>query len=244
MKVIAYTALHYGKDYLASAIRSVIDAVDEYHVIYTPIGSHGHHSYIPCPESREELHEIAVGAAWKKLRWHEGTWAYEGAQRDSINQYVPDADVILALDADEILEDGLALDAIEFALQSDARRIRLPFIHLWRSFYRGFAHDPAYPERVISPQKSGATITMPTDKRVWHAGYAQRPEIVAYKILVHGHRSEFRKDVDWLNDVFLANRQYDCHPVGSDAWTCEDMDLRKLPTPLLDHPYRFMDVIE
>ena len=242
--VVAYTALLYGKDYLASAIRSVIDAVDEYHILYTPIGSHGHRSDIPCPESRDELYEIARQAAGNKFRWHEATWAHEGQQRDSIHQYAPNADVILVVDADEIYEDGLAQEAIDFALNSDAQRIRLPFLHLWRSFYRGFAHDPAYPERVISPKKSGATVTMQTDKRVWHAGYAQRPEIVAYKLGTHGHRAEFRRDVDWLNDVFLTNRQDDCHPCGSEYWNCEDIDQSKLPTPLLNHPYRYLGVIE
>lgn len=244
MKTIAYTALHYGKDYLAAAIRSVIDAVDEYHVLYTPTGSHGHYSAMPCPESREELYEIARQAAGDKFHWHEGAWAWEGQQRDAIHTLVPDADVVLVLDADEIYEDGLAQDAITFALNANVRQVRLPFLHLWRSFRRGFAHDPAYPHRVICPKVTSGETTMPTDKRVWHAGYAQRPEIVAYKLGTHGHRSEFRRDVDWLHDVFLANRQYDCHPVGSDAWNCEDIDQTTLPTPLKGHPYESMGVIE
>lgn len=242
-KVIAYTALHYGAAYLGYAIKSVIDAVDEYWVLYSAVGSHGHRSGIPCPETKDELYAIARDAAGTKLHWRASEWAYEGQQRDSIHQYVPDADVILTLDADEILEDGLAQEAIDFALRSEARRIRLPFIHLWRSFRRGFAHDPAYPERVISPQKSGATVTLDTSKRVWHAGYAQRPEIVEYKLLTHGHRGEFRKDCDWYRDIFLPNRQTDCHVVGSEWWNCEDIDQANLPSVLRSHPYAALDVI-
>ncbi len=244
MKTVSYTALLYGLDYLEYAIRSVIDAVDEHHIIYSPVGAHGHRTPVPCPESRDELYAAAERGAGSKLRWHDaGEFAYEGQQRDSILQYAPDADVILVVDADEILEDGMAQEAIDFALTANVRRIRLPFLHLWRSFHRGFAHDPAYPDRVICPKVADGETTMPTNKRVWHAGYAQRPEIVAYKTLTHGHRGEFRRDVDWLNDVFLANRQYDCHIVGSDAWNCEDIDQSTLPTPLKDHPYRFMEVI-
>jgi hypothetical protein len=153
--------------------------------------------------------------------------------------------VILVVDADEIYADNLALEAVQFAALANVQRIRLPFIHLWRSFTRGFAHDPAYPERVIVPNApAGTTTTMPTGKRVWHMGYAQRPEIVAYKLGTHGHRNEFRRDVDWLNDVFLANRQHDCHPVGSQYWNCEDIDQSRLPTVLKDHPYRQMRIIE
>ena len=66
-KVIAYTALHYGKEYLADAIRSVIDYVDQYWVIYTPVGSPGHRTDAPCPESKEELSWIANDAADKIL---------------------------------------------------------------------------------------------------------------------------------------------------------------------------------
>ena len=94
MKVIGYTALHYGRDYLGYAIRSVIDAVEEYHVLYTSQGSHGHRSQAHCPDTRLELFEIAEAAAGAKLRWHEGSWLWEGQQRDAIFEYAPDADVL------------------------------------------------------------------------------------------------------------------------------------------------------
>lgn len=243
-KIVSYTALLYGLSYLEYAIRSVIDAVDEHHIIYSPIGAHGHRTHIPCPETRDELYAAAERGAGAKLHWHDaGEFPYEGAQRDSIHRYAPDADVILVVDADECYEDGLALEAIKFAQIANAQRIRLPFWHLWRSFKRGFMHDPAFPERVIVPNATGGTITMPTTKHVWHAGYAQRPEIVAYKLLTHGHRLEFRRDVNWFDDVFMTNRQYDCHVVGSEWWNCEDMDLSRLPSVLKAHPYAGMEVI-
>lgn len=244
MKTIAYCALLYGADYLSYAIRSVIDAVDEFWVLYTPVGSHGARTQTPCPDRMEDLREIAQTAAGNKLRWVESTlWAQEYQQRGAIHLLVPDADVVLVVDADEVFEDGFAQAAIDFAWQTQARTVRLPFWHLWRSFRRGFMHDPAFPERVIVPKAAGASVTMPTDQHVWHFGYAQRDEIVAYKLLTHGHRAEFRHDVDWLRDIFMTNRQTDCHPVGSEWWNCEDMDMSRLPRVLADHPFRELDVI-
>lgn len=246
MKVVAYTPLHYGSDFLESAIRSVIDQVDEYHVIYTMIGSHGFRTDQPCPDTLNALFDIAYSAARHKLFWHEGVFAYEGQQREMIHEYAPDADIVLALDADEVWSDGLAARAIAFALESNVKRIRVPMLHLWRSFRRGFAHDPAYPHRIIVPGAPESETTLPTtdeQQRIWHFGYAQRSEVVRYKLLTHGHRGEFRRDVDWFNDVFMANRQFDCHPVGSDAWNVEDIDQWELPTPLEQHPYRWLEVI-
>lgn len=252
VKVIAYTALHYGRDYLASAIRSVIDAVDEYHVLYTPIGSHGHRTPVPCPETRDELYEIARQAAGNKFNWHEGEWGWEGQQRDSIHQYTPDADVILVVDADEVWSEGLAEHAIATATFNFSdhpewkyNRFRMPMVHYWRSFYRCVIHDPAFPERVIVPANPVRTTTMVLPP-IHHFGYAQRPEIVEYKQLTHGHKGEWRRDVDWFRDRFMANAQTDCHPVGSKYWNPETVDPFALGLPewMRQHPYVGMEVIE
>lgn len=253
MKVVGFTALHYGKDYLAYAIRSIIDHIDEYHVAYTAIGSHGHRTDVKCPETRDELYAIAAAAAGSKLRWHDGEWPYEGAQRDSIHEYAPDADVIVVLDADEIWSAGL----LPYILRSPGfnqvgvQRWRVPIIHYWRSFYRCVLHDPAFPIRIILPKgKSGEGTIEPYPINnyhfaISHFGYAQRPEIVRYKQLTHGHRNEWRKDVDWFNDKFMANAQTDCHPVGSEYWNPERVDpMDYMPRYMMDHPYYFKDVIE
>lgn len=243
-KVVGVTALHYGKDFLSYAIRSVIDAVDEHHILYSPRGSHGHHTDAVCPDTRDELYALAEYSAGRKLRWHEGTWGQEGEQRDTIFRLAPDATAVLTVDADEVYEEGLAEQAVRYAVDSGVHRLRLPFIHLWRSFYRGFRHDPAYPERVVIPaRKGGETDTFDTDLRVWHFGYAQRSELVRYKMLTHGHRNQFRTDVDWFDEVFMTNRQTDCHPVGSEYWNTEAVALSELPVILWRHPYARMDVI-
>lgn len=243
-KIVAYTALLYGKCYLNHAIRSIIDDVDGYIVLYSPTGSHGHRTDTPCPDTRDELREIAYQAAGDKLRWFEGTWAHEGQQRDSIYDIVPDADVIVVLDSDEVFSPGLVNAAIEHGLKENVRQVRIPLLHHWRSFYKGFTHDPAAPTRIIFPKvKDGATTyTPPDNQHLLHYGYAITPELMRYKWLIHGHLAEMRKDVDWLNDVYLANRQFDCHPVGSDYW----LEVEDITPPdfMLDHPFAGLDLIE
>jgi hypothetical protein len=265
MKVIAYCALHYGTDYLEWAIRSVIDHIEEFHVIYTPIGSHGHRTDRACPDSRDDLYAAALRGAGDKLRWHEGTWPYEGAQRESIHEYAPDADVILVVDADEIwpvyyVHSAANLIAMNWEHGIDrppqVREYRLPMVHFWRSFNRAILHDPAYPVRIIFPKAPPGEYTFRAYKvkddsqlpgeplYIAHLGYAQRSEIVEYKQHTHGHKMEWRRDVDWFNDKFLANAQHDTHPVGSEYWNPETVNpWDYLPEFMRSHPYADMDVI-
>lgn len=243
MNIVGMTALLYGKTYLDAAIRSIIYDVDEYHVLYCPHPSHGYNNGILPPDTEAELHEIAWQAAGTKLRWHKGDWQRENEQRNSIFYYAPTADAIVIVDSDEVYEDFLAGEALDYGFRTGASQLRLPFIHLWRSFNRGFAHDPAYPTRVIFPKLSGAPQTLDTPRRIWHYGYAQPSEIVRYKMLQHGHSGEFRRDVDWFKDVYMANRQVDCHPISSPYWNVEDVDQSRLPSVLLDHPLRFVELI-
>ena len=248
MKIISLTILHYGSDFLPYALRSVHDLVDAQYVLYTPQGSHGHRTDAVCPDTKDMLIEAAIAGAGDKLRWHEGVYANEGQHREMIHQLVPDADCIIVVDADEVYDNILIStlypNILYYYQEHPVNRLRLPFWHYWRSFKRGFMHDPAFPERVIFPKvNNNITDTLPTGGAVHHFGYAQRSEIVEYKQLTHGHRGEWRKDVDWFKDVFMANRQNDCHPVGSDAWNCEDMDAAQLPSVLKDHPFKDLDVI-
>lgn len=246
-KVVGFTALHYGRDYLAYAIRSIIDHIDEYHVAYSAIGSHGHRSDVKCPETREELYAIASAAAGDKLRWHDGEWEHEGWQRDSIFDNAPDADAIIVLDADEIWPEDLIKTVVELpADKAPVRRLRVQMVHFWRSFYRAVLHDPAFPIRIIYPKvDTDREFTLSYPGKIAHMGYAQRPEIVQYKQLTHGHRNEWRRDVDWFADKFMANAQTDTHPVGSEFWWPERVDpMDYMPRWMQDHPYYHMQVIE
>ncbi len=246
MKVVSYTALHYGKDYLYYAIRSVIDHVDEHYILYSRVGSHGHRTDRPCPDTRSELIELAKRAAGDKLRWIDGEWSHEGQQRDSIFGYAPDADVILVVDADEIWHPRMVEGAVKSAIDPEVKRWRMPIIHFWRSFYRAVLHDPAFPERVIYPKTPGHQVLTWNGMRlnpIAHMGYAQRSELVEYKQHTHGHKGEWRKD-DWFNTVFLASAQTNCHPVGSEYWNPEPVNpWDYMPDFMKDHPYAKLEVI-
>ena len=244
MKVAAYTALLYGRDYLGWAIRSVIDVVDEYIVLYSAEGSHGARIDRPCPETRDELYAIAQAAAGDKLRWIDGQWRHEGQQRDAIYQHT-DADAILVLDADEVWSAGLAFSAIQYAKNKNVRHWRAPMIHYWRSFYRAVIDDPAFPVRIIFPKvKSGddTLLRFHNSSVINHLGYAQRPEIVEYKQHVHGHRAEWRGN--WYAERFLPNRQADCHPTIQNYWFPVRIDpMHYLPGWMAIHPYFNLEVI-
>lgn len=245
MKVVAYTALLYGLDYYYYAIRSVIDYIDEYWVLYSDVGSHGSQASRPCPETRDQLYSVAQLVAGNKLHWIDGRWAHEGLQRMTIHEVCPDADVILVLDADEIwpYSDKLP-DLIYEAWNKQYHDVRLPMIHFWRSLGRAVLHDPAFPTRIIVPKcgnHDGATLG---DKPICHMGYAQRPDIVQYKLETHGHRGEFRRDCDWFRDKFMANAQKDVHPVGSVYWNPEPVNpWDYLPEMMKSHPYVGLEVI-
>jgi hypothetical protein len=244
-KVVSYTALHYGSDYLGYAIRSVIDHVDQHWILYSDVGSHGHRTDAVNPDTREQLMDIAIEAAGEKLGWIDGKWDYEGAQRETIHQIAPDADVILVVDADEVWSANLSF-LRDMALGSGFRTWRVPIIHYWRSFYRCVLHDPAFPVRIICPKAdTDKEETIHYLRPINHFGYAQRPAIVEYKQHTHGHKGEWRTDVDWFNDVFMTNRQTDTHPVGSEYWNPEPVDpWQYLPDYMRQHPYANMEVIE
>lgn len=247
--VATITPCHYGASYLGYALRSVEDIADESLIMYSPHPSHGtRHTDIPCPDSREDLlasvFDSGLLADPDKVRWydHEG-WNNEGDQFNAGWAYT-DADIIVKLDADELYPPGLLQKAIEHGLRANCYETRLPLVHLWRSFYKGFTKDPAAPGRIYirSLPKQETTYWPPNDlDRIWHGGYAQSLDVVQYKISIHGHRSEFR-DPNWFENVYAVNRQFDCHPIGSDEW----MSVESITPPdfMLDHPYAQLELIE
>lgn len=257
-------ALHYGIEFLPWAVRSVIEDVDEFWFIHTPVGNHaGGPSDLPLPESEHPaaLYEAAREAAGDKFRWYsQSGWRSEGEQRDTIFRLAPDADRILVVDSDEIYGPGLAAAALAAsASRPDIRNWRLPFIHLWKDFSHAIIHDPAYPVRLINPRAAGGEATFDAEAydaakrelltrtvdyvpefhtRVVHCGYAISPELMRYKLTIHGHRAELRTDIDWMNERYLnPAARTDLHPVGSEYWNAEAIEpMAYMPLFMAEHP--------
>lgn len=241
--VAAYIALHYGREYLSWAIHSIIDDVDALYVLYAAQGSHLTRTAERCPETHDELYALAQNAAGDKLRWIDGDWTQEHEQRNTIYT-LTDAPVIVTLDADEIWHPGLLPAVLDFGRQANVSDIRVPFWHYYRSLTKVIKHDPAYPVRVKfrnAPQ-GAKTFSIPAscgeDFRIHHFGYAQSSNIIRYKMSIHYHQNEFVPG--YFQDVFMANRQTNCHPCGQKEWNAESVGI--LPF-MAGHPYAGLEVI-
>lgn len=244
-KVAAVMCLHFGATYIPYAMRSVADIVDEFYIMYSPVPNHGiFETPLSCPESRSDLLEAAYQVAPDRTRWFEyGLWRSEGEQFKAAWDYT-DADIILKLDCDEVWADDLLAQAIEHGIREAAYEVRVPLRHYWRSFYKAFTHDPAAPGRIyIRSNADLATTYAPADatRRIHHFGYAFPVPLMRYKIGIHGHKREFTNP-NWLEEVYIANRQTDCHPIGSEYWM-QTSDVEP-PAIMLDHPYAMVNTIE
>lgn len=253
MKSIAYVALHYGKEYLAWAIRSVQDAVEEIHILYTDRPSFGYSTPLACPDTEEELKREANRFLEKPLFWHKDHWPHEGAHRRFAVDVALErgADRLLVLDADEIWAPGVAKEALEASYshhEKDGLAGRM--IHFWRSLDH-VCHDPCAPVRVINVKGNpSGTWYLPLSQPILHMGYAQSSRVTEYKTDIHGHRGEWRSE--WLHEKFMAWTpgcgMQDVHPTNhQNFWhpepvTAEEQALVK--TLLHDHPYYGKAVVE
>jgi hypothetical protein len=251
MKRIACYVLHYGKDYLAWSIRSIQDAVDEIHILYSNKPSFGFQTSLECPDTEEELRVQAHRFANKPIFWHSGSWNGEGNHRDAIYPIAKERGVsqILVSDEDEIWDPAMAIAALDAAENKPVRHVRMRFTHFWRSF--GWLNDdPALPIRIINVnQQKDEWYLSPQEYPVLHFGYAQTPKLVRYKESIHSHSNEWRKD--WFETKYLPWRpdcgMTDVHPTCVNFWTPKRVDDRigKAVERLLgDHPYFGKDFIE
>lgn len=233
MKIIASYILHYGKEWLYWSMRSVAPFVDKIRVFYTPKPSHGHGTELACPDSENELFYIAgeFGAVW-----HKGTYMHEGEHRDFAIKACVDAgaDLILVVDADEIWDPDVLSNALTQACEGNAYAWRVHASHFWRSV-NWICYDEAMPVRIIKPSGHGEGYVI--GPGFWHFGYAQSPELMRYKMSIHGHKNELRPG--WFEEKFLGWKpgMGDVHPTNRDFWNSEPFDRQKLVDLIGDHPY-------
>ena len=246
--VVVYSPIHYGVPFYKEAIQSIINDVDRYIVIYSATGSHGTQTDAEPPDSYGDLYKIARDAAGSKLEWysHHG-FANESQQRMSVMNYLaPDDEFLVALDSDEVWSPSLLFKSVELARRHpEVGRWRLPMVHYWRSFKQGIT-SPDLPDRLINLKATGDGVsTIPGEFGViHHLGYAQPPRYIDYKWRIHGHKHEYRTDVDWFKERWLTNAQEDVHPVAINHWYTFDVDPETLPELLRNHLYAQMEVIE
>lgn len=250
---IAYYALHYGKEYLAHSVRSIQDAVDEIHMLYSAKPSFGIPTAEINPDSLEDLKIEAARFATKPIVWHYGQWNGEGQHRDAINEIGLDrgASVVAVVDADELWHPEAfrsSLDMIENSPKPGVNRYRTWFAHLWRSF--GYiCLDPCVPERFIDLRCPGGVIDyLPREAQthpVYHFGYAQSEALMRYKWKIHGHQNDLRPN--WM-ERFMNWKpgDLDMHPTNENFWNPEptDADTKAVLRRLLhDHPYYGREII-
>jgi hypothetical protein len=239
MKIVSLTVLHYGREWLEWALRSVADVMDEMYIFYTPHPSHhGEDTKFTCPDSQEELYAIA--SAFPTVKWETVTqfW-HEGAHRDYARHVCErnGADMILVLDADEVWD----IEDLDGALQQawdgkeDIFRSRIKG-NFWRSV-NWVCYDQLMPERIIVPGR-GREFGHLSGAGFWHFGYAISHEMMIYKLRIHGHKDDLRprwypeKYRDWDSTV------RDVHPTnGGGFWNPVPIDRNDVAHLIGDHNY-------
>jgi hypothetical protein len=253
MRVHSLTILHYGKDYLSYALRSVYHSVDQLHVFYTSTPSHGHSTNVPPIETKEELMSAAYAYdPDDKVKWYDMAGVtQEGQQRDMALKTVEaaGAEIVVVVDCDEVWPTELVNKAVGEIKYYRARYYLVNMIHCWRSFNWAIC-DNGWPVRLIDLKQDNHTAYIDQNVgRVFHFGYAITNRVMRYKWQIHGHKGELRPN--WFNDKWSRWPPPDnCHPTngrneaGEPFWTPRMFDKLKLPEFMRDHPFWGMDKIE
>jgi hypothetical protein len=247
LNIFAYTALHYGAEWLEWAIRSVEPMVDRHFIFYTDHPSHGYttKSSKPETESRSALKGISDSFGNHVIWIDVDQFWQEGAHRDFCVDYLTKqgVDLILWVDADEVWDlDDLA-QAIDFTESHDARDYRVHAAHLWKGV-NWVCVDDCMPVRLIKPRGVGEAYI--PGNGFYHFGYAQAEMTIAYKIKIHGHRAEFRQNWFHTYETWEPGAEFECgvHPTNA----CDDKTGKSFWTPIPfnrfdiehligDHPY-------
>jgi hypothetical protein len=204
-----------------------------------------------CPETEIELRSTAEVAAGSKLVWHNVDAYSEGQHRGIANRILQSCDVLFTSDADEVwFQDPLSL-AIEQAFNDkDHNRFAVTGkIDLWRSFKYQMV-DGFTPVRILTNGADGqATVHAP----YLHFGYAQRLNVIEYKMHIHGHKGEIislhgsvDNYLDKLRKWTPDNNVEDCyHPASRDIWRqAEPFNKWFMPAFMQIHPNFEKEIIE
>lgn len=244
MKVVSYTALFYGVDYLPYALRSVNNVIDLSFIVYTPHPSQSHNTDIKPLETSAELFGSIEGI--DKVMWKEVHKAYhEHEHRNAAVNLCKEAgaDLILVLDYDEVWHEDVLRKALDFVWEKNsARDWLINFTHLWRSF-NWCCKDDLWPVRIIDTRHSEGVGYVPKELGdIYHLGYCIRTEVMEYKWQIQGHHNELRSN--WFSEKWVWPPVRDCHPTNErDWWIPKEFDKSQLPEVLKSHPFYSLEYI-
>lgn len=249
-KVLGFMPLHYGSDFMRESLLSIRDFVDKMFICYSVLPSQGHGTDHPNPDKEEDLRKIAEEVLGDKLIWEtRPSFDFEGKHRNERYRYSENYDIIFSLDADEVLESADVPAALDYCMNSPARYMGIDgFVHFWRSLSWHFT-DHFKPVRLERVKANNEDQDHGCRMRVYHFSYAQRAEILEYKMKVSGHLDEFKpnylqeKWYAWTPDK--AEEILYLHPTSNGIWgRAFPFDKNSLPEILKQHKYFNVEVIQ
>lgn len=256
MKRIGCMAVHYGKEYIAWATKSLGDVCDEVYIFYQATPSFGFADpNAVCPDTEDELYAEAArftgNFVWRRIDGVSSESQHRALMLETAQGN--GATVMAVADADEVWDQVVlerTMDAIEQS--NSAGRWLARFHHFWRSW--GWTIEDSFrPVRFVDfrhPIDVDAYLTEAMQEvPVYHFGYAQTLATMRYKFSCHGHLAEFRPG--WFENKFLPwtpqGDHVDLHPCVNNLWTAEPTDLFTVAHCRLlmpDHPHRDLAIIE
>lgn len=241
--IVAFTPLHYGSPYLDAVIRSTEGFAEKHLVHYAHVPNFPGNPTMPNPDTRDQLLEIARIAGGKRLHWTE---THTPDLMMALREHT-DIEMMLQLDSDELFHRNMADDILRryHAGELTHSMYYLPMAHFWRNF-KTVCRDGQWPRRLYIPN---APID---DVAYWHSnewplehfGYCQPRRFMEYKWMLSRHRDELRPE--WWTDIYDAfpERTHDLHPVSVGMWNSEPFEDGMHTHVLINHPLRYLDVVD
>lgn len=239
MKVLGFSTIHYGKEYLRESLTSIKDHVEAMVISYVHKPSHGFSTYLNCPDKAEEIRAICEDVLGNKLIWDEAEfYGAENLHREVRYKYSNKFDLILTIDADEVFEPTEINNALNYAYTHHERFYGIKgYLNFWRCFDY-ICLDGFRPIRIENLNNHNMLQNFECPLTIYHFSTAQKREIMEYKYSCFGHANEIKPN--YLENVFYRwtpeNNFGDLHPVSINLWNAVKFDKNKMPDFLKKHP--------
>ena len=211
-------------------------------IAYSEEPSQGFTATEKCPESEEELFEIAHNVLGEKLIWNsKQSYKYEAEHRAVRYIYSTGYDIILTIDADEVFNEADIPEALNFAHTNPQRYYGIiGYYNFWRSF-SWCCTDGFRPIRIEKTLAQNQDQNLNCNLRVYHFSMCQAENTMRYKYKIFGHASEIKPN--YLENIYFAwtpeknDEITNLHPASNGIWgRAEPFDKTTLPEYLKQHP--------